>query len=256
MILVFLYANISRASSDGSESDQTRIVNAVRRVMPSVVALRITIDGRLYVPVDPLDRMLGGSSGMQIVPFRARASASGFVYSKDGLIVTNAHIVQFSGGGDLKIAVLFQNGDRVPAHLYAADPAVDLALIKVDGYAKLPRPVELGTSSSVAAGQWAIVIGEPFELQESVSLGVVSGFNRTETVEGGDGGVRTFVGLLQTSAPINPGNSGGPLIDYSGRLIGVNQSTANPQAGAQGIGFAIPVDTMKRHLELLVTKAR
>lgn len=244
-------APVSAAASDEAASDQTRIVNAVKRVMPSVVALQVTVNGRQYVPADPFSRLFGGPSTGQTVPFQARASASGFVYSKDGLIVTNAHVVQFGRGANLKIEVLFQNGDRVPARLYSANPAVDLALIKVDNYAKLPAPVELGTSSSVAAGQWAIAIGEPFELQESVSVGVVSGFNRTETVGSEPGIARTFKGLLQTSAPINPGNSGGPLIDYHGRLIGVNQSTASPQAGAQGIGFAIPVDTVKQQLALL-----
>ncbi len=93
----------------------------------------------------------------------------------------------------------------------------------------MPPAVEIADSSKLEAGQFAIAIGEPYELKQSVSLGVVSGFNRDETIgEGNGGGAIDFKGLLQTSAPINPGNSGGPLIDEDGRLIGVNQSTANP----------------------------
>jgi serine protease Do len=115
--------------------------------------------------------------------------------------------------------------------------------VKVDNYAKLPPPVEFAEASKVSAGQWAIAIGEPLELQHSVAVGVVSGFNRDEPIQGEDQQVRLFKGLLQTSAPINPGNSGGPLIDYDGRVIGVNQSTAAPSS-AQGIGFAIPSSTV------------
>jgi serine protease Do len=243
---------VSAAPLDDGSSDQSRIISAVKRVTPSVVALNVTVNGQQFVPADPFSQFFGGPSTGQVRPFRARASGSGFVYSRDGLIVTNAHVVQFGRNSNVKIEAVFANGDKEPAHIYAANPAADLALVKVDNYAKLPPPVELGSSNQVQAGQWAIAIGEPFELQQSVAVGVVSGFNRTETAapEGGSA-ARTFKGLLQTSAPINPGNSGGPLIDYTGRVIGVNQLTANPQAGAQGIGFAIPVDTVKQQVALL-----
>jgi S1-C subfamily serine protease len=235
-------------------SDQDRIVAAVRRDEPSVVALDVDINGQRFVPADPFAQAFGGpADNGRMSPFHERASGSGFVYSKDGLIVTNAHVVRFDAGSKAKITVVFPNGDRVPAHVYAADPAADVALIKVDNYAKLPPPLELGHSSDVEAGQWAIAIGEPFALQHSVAVGVVSGFDRTETIGSDDdpNAARTFKGLLQTSAPINPGNSGGPLIDDAGRVIGVNQSVASPQAGAQGIGFAIPADTVRQQVALL-----
>ena len=221
-------------------TDQDRIINAVKRVEPSVVALQVVVNGNQLVPTDPISQMFGGGSPMQRQRVIERASGSGFVYSRDGLIVTNAHVVP---QGTSKITVVFANGDRVPGHLFSSNPAVDLALVKVDGYAKLPPPVEFADSSRVQAGQWAIAIGEPLALQRSVSVGVVSGFNRDEPIQGQGQEVRLFRGLLQTSAPINPGNSGGPLVDYDGRVIGVNQSTANP-AAAQGIGFAIPASTV------------
>jgi S1-C subfamily serine protease len=221
-------------------TDQDRIINAVKRVEPSVVALQVTVNGNQLVPTDPISQMFGNGGPVQRQRVVERASGSGFVYSRDGLIVTNAHVVP---RGTSKITVVFANGDRVPGHLFSSNPAADLALVKVDSYAKLPPPVEFADSSRVQAGQWAIAIGEPLALQRSVSVGVVSGFNRDEPIQSEDQSVRLFRGLLQTSAPINPGNSGGPLVDYDGRVIGVNQSTANP-AAAQGIGFAIPASTV------------
>ena len=175
--------------------------------------------------------MFGGGSPYQRQRVIERASGSGFVYSRDGLIVTNAHVVP---AGVSKITVVFSNGDRVAGRLFSSNPGADLALVKVDSYAKLPPPVEFADSTRLQAGQWAIAIGEPLSLQKSVSVGVVSGFNRDEPIGGDRNGVpRLFKGLLQTSAPINPGNSGGPLVDYDGRVIGVNQSTANPRRGAR-----------------------
>jgi serine protease Do len=235
--------------SGSGTDDQARIVNAVKRVQPSVVAIDVTINGTRVVPADPFSQFFGGGPSVgRVQRYHAQASGSGFVYSKSGLIVTNAHVVP---PGTTDVEVIFANGDRKKAAVYSRNPAADLALIKVSNYAKLPAPIELGDSDKLAAGQWAIAIGEPFELKQSVSVGVVSGFNRDETIGGEGEQARQFKGLMQTSAPINPGNSGGPLVDLDGRLIGVNQSTANPQAGAQGIGFAIPVNIMKQQVAML-----
>jgi len=240
--------SVSAAPLISSGSDQDRIVNAVKRVAPSVVAINVTINGTHVVPTDPFSQLFGGGGQGGAQRYVARASGSGFVISKSGLIVTNAHVVP---AGATKVNVVFPNNDRVPATIYSRDPAADLALIKVDNYAKLPPPVEFGDSDKLSLGQWAIAIGEPLELKQSVSVGVVSGFKRDETIGGEGTEAREFKNLMQTSAPINPGNSGGPLIDIDGRLIGVNQSTANPQAGAQGIGFAIPVNVMKAQVAIL-----
>ncbi|MBV9102030.1 MAG: trypsin-like peptidase domain-containing protein [Candidatus Eremiobacteraeota bacterium] len=248
---------LSAAPLASGGSDQDRIISAVRRVEPSVVALNVTVNGQQVVPVDPFSQFFGGGQNApQIQRFRAQASGSGFVYSRSGssgLIVTNAHVVNppRNVGTVSKIEVLFPNGDRVPGHVYSTNVGADLALVKVDGYNKVPPPVEIADSNKLQQGQWAIAIGEPFELQKTVTLGIVSGFNRTEPIGNGEGGGMEFKGLLQTSAPINPGNSGGPLIDIEGRLIGVNQSVASPQAGAQGIGFAIPSNTVRTQVGLL-----
>jgi S1-C subfamily serine protease len=237
-------------------SDQDRIVGAVKRVAPAVVALVVTVNGQQVVPIDPFSQFFGGQSPGRIQRFKAQASGSGFIFERNGnsaLIVTNAHVVRPpSASAEVsKIDVLFKNGDRVPGHVYSTNVGADLALVKIDNYSKIPPPVEVADSDKLQPGQWAIAIGEPFELKQSVTVGVVSGFNRDETIGTEAGGAMEFKGLLQTSAPINPGNSGGPLIDIDGRLIGVNQSTASPQAGAQGIGFAIPSNTVRTQVAIL-----
>jgi S1-C subfamily serine protease len=234
---------LSAATLTAGGSDQDRIIAAVKRVEPSVVSLLVTVNGTRLVPTDPFSQMFGGGGPSVRQRVQERASGSGFVYNRSGLIITNAHVVP---AGTSQITVVFANGDRVPGKLFSSNPAVDLALVKVDNYAKLPNPVELADSSKLSAGQWAIAIGEPFELKQSVSLGVVSGFNRDEPIADERGQARLFRGMMQTSAPINPGNSGGPLVDIDGKLIGVNQSTAAPQAGAQGIGFAIPANVVRQ----------
>jgi serine protease Do len=243
------FPEVSAAPLPAGGSDQDRIVRAVRRVEPSVVALNVVVNGTQVVPVDPFSQIFGGGTGENIIRrFHQRASGSGFVYGANGLIVTNAHVVENASS----ISVVFQNGDHVTGHLFADDLGTDVALVKVDNYAKLPPPLALGDSSKLSQGQWAIAIGEPLELKQTVTVGVVSAFNRDETIGSEGGGfARQFKGLLQTSAAINPGNSGGPLIDTEGRLIGVNQSTASPQY-AQGIGFAIPVNTVRASIAELI----
>jgi serine protease Do len=228
-------------------SDQDRIVSAVKRTKSSVVAIVEDINGQQYVPVDPFFQQFFGQQGPGVSQhYHGQASGSGFVIDDQGDIVTNAHVVTppQQGAQITKMTVVFANGDHVPAHVIGANVGSDTAIIKVDHYDKLPPPLELADSSKLEAGQWAIAIGEPLELQQTVTVGVVSGFNRSEPIPTENGGVIDFKGLLQTSAPINPGNSGGPLIDLDGQVIGINQSTVK-SAYAQGIGFAIPANTIR-----------
>jgi len=240
--------NDERWSTHGSVvSDQERIVAAVRRVAPSVVALDVTVNGVQVVPADPFASLFGGEGGTLLRRFHENASGSGFVYRNDGSIVTNAHVVANAS----RIQVIFADGTRRDGRLVAIDPDTDLAVVRVDRVAGLPPALQFADGKQVQQGQWAIAIGEPLELQQTVTVGVVSAFNRDEQIGGQmNGEVRRFTGLLQTSAPINPGNSGGPLIDIDGRVIGVNQATASPQF-AQGIGFAIPIERVKRVLAQL-----
>ena len=227
-------------------SDQDRIVSAVKRTKSSVVAITEQVNGQQVIPADPFFQQFFGGQGPGIVqPYRGEASGSGFVIDSAGDIVTNAHVLQPPNGGKVtKLTVVFANGDRVPAHVVAYNLEADVGMIRVDNYSKLPPPLELGDSTKLEQGQWAIAIGEPLQLQQTVTVGVVSAFNRSEPIPTENGGEIDFKGLLQTSAPINPGNSGGPLIDIDGRVIGMNQSTVK-SAYAQGIGFAIPSNTVR-----------
>jgi S1-C subfamily serine protease len=230
-------------------SDQDRIVSAVKRTKSSVVAITEQVNGQEVVPADPFFQQFFGSGqggGPGIAqPYKAEASGSGFVIDSRGDIVTNAHVVNPPSGGKItKLTAVFANGDHVPAHVVAYNVAADVALIKVDNYAKLPPPLDLADSTQLEQGQWAIAIGEPLQLEQTVTVGVVSALNRSEPIPTDNGGEIDFKGLLQTSAPINPGNSGGPLIDIDGRVIGMNQSTVK-SAYAQGIGFAIPSNTVR-----------
>ncbi|MHB8196566.1 MAG: S1C family serine protease, partial [Vulcanimicrobiaceae bacterium] len=227
-------------------SDQARIVSAVKRTKGSVVAIDVQINGKRYTPFNPLFQQFFGQQGPEVVqPYKEAASGSGFVYSSNGLIVTNAHVVLPPNNAKVtKMTVIFANGNKIPAHLVAASVGADIAIIKVNNYAKLPPPLQLADSDKLQQGQWAIAIGEPLQLQQTVTLGIVSAFDRSEHIPNESGQIIDFKGLLQTSAQINPGNSGGPLLNINGKVIGINQSTVR-SAYAQGIGFAIPSNTVK-----------
>jgi len=265
--LMMLYASSHFGSATGPDrtppavaavplsgvSDQDRIVSAVKRTKSSVVAITEQVNGQQVIPADPFFQQFFGGQGPGIAqPYKAEASGSGFVIDGSGDIVTNAHVLQPPNGGKVtQLTVVFANGDRVPAHVVAYNLAADVGLLRVDNYRKLPPPLELADSSRLEQGQWAIAIGEPLQLQQTVTVGVVSAFNRSEPIPTENGGEIDFKGLLQTSAPINPGNSGGPLIDIDGQVIGMNQSTVK-SAYAQGIGFAIPSNTVRSVVASLV----
>ena len=170
-----------------------------------------------------------------------QATGSGFVVSKDGLIVTNDHVVDGASQVQVKIGTSNQAQD---ATVVGADPSRDLALLKVDAN-NLPT-LSLGDSSSVGVGDPTYAIGNPFGLDHTLTTGIVSALQRN--LQAPDGA--TISGAIQTDAALNPGNSGGPLLDSSGKVIGVNSqiqtgSSSGAEAGNVGIGFAIPASTVK-----------
>ncbi len=171
------------------------------------------------------------SPGVISVSGKGRGSGSGFLISSDGLAVTNSHVVD----GRARMQAETDEGDRVDAIVVGDDPATDLALLRLQA-SDLPF-AEMGDSESLRVGQLVIAMGSPLGLQSTVSTGVVSALGRA--MRGQDG--RLIENIVQHAAPINPGNSGGPLVDSRGRVVGVNTAII---AAAQGIGFAVPSNTV------------
>lgn len=163
---------------------------------------------------------------------------SGSIVSKDGYIVTNSHVV--SDGDAKEINVLFNNGETAPAELVWNDSSLDLAIIKVDSNNKNLKAIDIGDSDEMGVGDRVVAIGNPlgFQLQSTVTSGIISGLNRSVSFNTGV----QMDGLMQTDAAINAGNSGGALLNSKGELIGINTAKAG---NSDGIGFAIPINTVK-----------
>jgi S1-C subfamily serine protease len=168
-------------------------------------------------------------------------SGSGFVIDREGRIVTNEHVVE--SGTSYKVR-FGENGDPIDAKLLGSDRSSDLALLKIDpkDAGEALQPVELGSSENLRPGDATIAIGSPFGLEGTVTSGIVSGLDRTIQAPNGF----SISGAVQTDAAINPGNSGGPLLDGDGRVIGVNSQIATRSGSSSGVGFAVPVDQVKR----------
>ena len=177
-----------------------------------------------------------------------RGSGSGFVWDRNGHIVTNYHVIQ----GAESAEVLFSDHSAYPAKLVGASPDHDLALLRVKAPSEILVPIPIGTSHDLQVGQKAFAIGSPFGLDKTLTTGIISALGRT--IEAASG--RTIEGVIQTDAAINPGNSGGPLLDSAGRLIGVNTAIYSPSGAYAGIGFAVPVDTVSRVVPHLTTHGR
>jgi S1-C subfamily serine protease len=168
------------------------------------------------------------------------ATGSGFVYDKDGHIVTNDHVVENANQFSVRIGV---DTKPIPAQLVGKDPSSDLAVLKVDPGAVKGglQPLELGDSNALEPGDQAIAIGSPFGLEGTVTTGIVSSLGRTIEAPNGF----PIANAVQTDAAINPGNSGGPLLDGNGRVIGVNSQIKSGSGSNSGVGFAVPVATIK-----------
>ena len=177
---------------------------------------------------------------------RAAGSGSGFVIDAEGHIVTNEHVVE--NGTSFKVR-FGENGEPIPAKLLGADRSNDLAVLKIDPSAVEGglEPVQLGSSADLEPGEPTVAIGSPFGLEGTVTSGIVSALDRTIQAPNGF----SISGAIQTDAAINPGNSGGPLLDAQGRVIGVNSQIASESGANSGVGFAIPVDQVKRVLPFL-----
>lgn len=178
---------------------------------------------------------------------------SGFVYSQDGYIVTNNHVVE---GAD-RLVVTFADGTQSDARLIGRDPDSDLAVIKVDAEPATLTHVPLADSDALAVGQIVIAIGNPFGLENSMTTGIISGLGRLlPSAQAPNGSSYNIPDIIQTDAAINPGNSGGPLLDLYGQLIGVNSAIASPVRGSSGVGYAIPANIVGVVVPQLIENGR
>lgn len=182
-------------------------------------------------------------------------SGSGFVWDKDGHIVTNFHVIR--GASDIKVALIDQS--VYPATVISGDPDKDVAVLQLqcppEKFQEL-KPVELGTSANLLVGQKVFAIGNPFGLDHTLTQGIVSGVGRELQVPGPRG--VPIKNVIQTDAAINPGNSGGVLLDSKGRLIGINTAIADPtgRGASSGVGFAIPIDSVKGLVDQILRYGR
>lgn len=245
-----------------SSSDDMSIVSLVEKNSPGVVSIVITKDVPKYRSFfdnpdfeqnfpffffGPRGNGSGngngnGGGGNGGTEKQTVGQGSGFIVSSDGTVVTNRHVVSDASA---EYTVITNDGKEYPARVLARDPSQDIAVLKIDG-SDFPS-IELGDSESLRVGQTVVAIGNSLgEFSNTVSRGIVSGLRRNLTAGSGFGDMEQLSGIIQTDAAINPGNSGGPLLDIFGKVIGVNVAMAS---GAENIGFAIPIDDVKRAID-------
>ena len=220
----FLIAAFAPRAAAQLLEDERNTIDIVKRVKPSVV----------YVTnIQKVRDFFFGSE--EEVP---RGTGSGFLWDDRGHIVTNFHVIE---GGD-SFSITLSNQEQRPARLVGQEPNKDIAILKIEGSLAGLLPVRPGSSRDLQVGQKVVAIGNPFGFDHTVTTGIVSALGRSMP---GAGGV-TIRDMIQTDASINPGNSGGPLLDSAGDLIGMNTMIISPSGASSGIGFAVPVDTIKK----------
>ena len=236
-----LLADLPLAADEIAASRRTALVRARERVQPSVVSIHVKSKDRLVLSRDPF---------WSFFPYvqQGRTNAgSGLIVNADGYILTNAHVVGERRNHIRQIEVALPNGLTTEAQFIGADVSFDLAVLKVEADDLPVAP--LGNSDDILVGEWAIAIGNPFDLGPTVTSGVVSAAHRDFHEPQGDYYYRN---MIQTDAAINPGNSGGPLVNALGEVIGINSfiyTGSDYNIGSIGIGFAIPINTARRFLE-------
>jgi putative serine protease PepD len=225
----------SAANGSPTAATKTMSVNGVYRAAGDGVVEITTTTSSTSSNNSPFP--FGGSQ-------KSQAQGSGFVYDADGHIVTNDHVV----AGASSISVMFADGSKYSAKVVGADPSSDLAVLKVDAPSSKLHPLTLGDSSKVQVGDGVVAIGSPFGLDETVTTGIVSALNRDISSTNNF----TIPDVIQTDAAINHGNSGGPLLDMSGQVIGITSQIESDSGGNDGVGFAVPSNTIASVVSKLV----
>ncbi len=235
------------------DRDLNFIARAAEQVGPAVVRIDALRTSRRQRAGDdsrsrnPLRRFFGRDSEPEspAIPPTPSGAGSGFIVSADGRILTNAHVVE---GAD-SVRVTLRDGRTLEGRVIGSDPVTDVAAIAVETESELPT-VRFGRSAQLVPGDWAIAIGNPLGLNHTVTVGIVSALDRSSA----EVGIRNKrVRFIQTDAAINPGNSGGPLLDAAGNVVGINTAI---RANAQGLGFAIPIETAARIADELFATGR
>jgi S1-C subfamily serine protease len=243
----------TRASGDGARTDP------VARTVQRTTRVEVVKEAGAHQGFDPQGIYRRESPGVVTILATGYSGAgadqgglgSGFVVDGNGEIATNAHVVTSGAGESIKPAgevfVRFGDGNQVAAEVLGFDPFSDVALIKVDAKGLTLRPLPLGSLADVHVGEPVAAIGSPFGEERSLSIGVISALDRSiESLTG----FQTS-GALQTDAAINSGNSGGPLLDARGRVLGINSQIRTASGTGSGVGFAVPVDVVRRSLDQL-----
>ena len=245
-------SSTSDTAREISSSRRNAIVRSAEIISPAVVSISVT-QVRI-VSRSPFGSMFSDPMFEYFFPElrreyrqRIKSMGSGFLINSDGYILTSEHVVENA----TQIVVNLADGRQFEGHLIGSDPALDLALLKIDGHDLPTAP--LGDSDDLIIGEWAIAIGNPYgyvlkDSRPSVTVGVISAIGRDFDPRRG----RIYRNMIQTDAAINPGNSGGPLVNSVGEVIGINTFIFTESGGSLGVGFAIPINTAKRMLDEIV----
>jgi 2-alkenal reductase len=240
-------ARLSTPEAETTDAQTPVVVVLTPTPLPASVVEQADVEEQLVINV--YARVSPGVVCITAPDRFGTCTGSGFVIDKEGHIVTNNHVATATD----EVLVNLADERTVPAELVGADPGSDLAVLKIDLAPEALTVVELGESASLQVGQRAIAIGHPFGLERTVTTGVVSSLGRTLPRDDSD---FVIAELVQTDAAINPGNSGGPLLDSDGKVIGVNTAISSLTGFNSGIGFAIPVDIVKRVVPELIAQGR
>ncbi|GAB4557264.1 MAG: trypsin-like peptidase domain-containing protein [Anaerolineae bacterium] len=238
-------APVSAVVREPIPTDDT-LADLYERVLPSVVKIQVTKRADIS-PAIPFGFPFGTPNVPQM------GEGSGWVYDTDGHIVTNNHVVDGAG----EIVVTFYNGLWAEAEVVATDAQADLAVLKVTPPEGVElRPLPLADPSTLRVGHTVVAIGNPFGLEGTMTVGIVSAMGRSFPIGEETGGRYTLPDVIQTDAAINPGNSGGPLLNLSGEVVGVNFAIESPVRASSGIGFAIPVSIIQRVVPALIEEGK
>lgn len=239
-VLLILLQPLQTLAAPALPGSHSFVADAVRDVAPAVVRIDTerVVERQPFDPnlIDPLLRDLLGEPGFGYGPERQRGQGSGVVIDRQGLVLTNAHVVEQVE----QVNVTLASGEQRDGDVIGRDPVTDLALVRLKG--DVPPPsAPLGDSEALEVGDWAIALGTPYGLERTVTLGIVSSLHRNISSLGFSD---KRLDLIQTDAAINPGNSGGPLVNAEGRVIGIN--TLVRSGPGAGLGFAIPINLARR----------